>query len=89
LFGLAACQHIDDPSNRAGTWKPEHVNDANLVAMVANPADLDHGHGDGGTFGATAAGAIERLRADKVKSLPATGLSEIHVSGASSGGGGQ
>ena len=29
-----------DPSTRAGLWTPEHYNDSNLKAMVANPDDL-------------------------------------------------
>ena len=89
---LAGCQNIPDPSYRAGTWKPQHVNDANLEAMVANPADLQHGHGDGTAIGATAASAIERLRAGKVKELPTSGvlqLTPVPTGAAPAGGGGQ
>jgi hypothetical protein len=89
LTCLAGCQgNLADPNNRAGTWKPEHYNDSNLQAMVANPADLDHGHGDGSTIGATAAAAVERLRAGHVKPLPATGLAEIRLVNPAAGAGG-
>lgn len=88
---LAGCKNIPDPSYRAGTWKPEHVNDANLEAMVANPADLQRGHGDGAAIGATAAVAIERLRSGKVKDLPTSGVLQLTPvpTGAAPGGGGQ
>nr|WP_294517573.1 hypothetical protein [uncultured Rhodopila sp.] len=90
-LSLAACQNIADPSYSSGTWKPAHVNEANLQAMIANPADLDHGHGDGRTSAVLAAAAIDRLRTDKVKPLATTGLADIRMisTGANTGGSGQ
>jgi carbamate kinase len=85
--GLAGCQNFQDPSTRTGTWKPEHTNETNLQAMIANPADLVLGHGDGSTGGTLAAAAIERLRADKVKPLPASGVAEIKLVNFGNGGG--
>src|ERR1700753_1289913 len=66
-----------DPFARAGTWTIERDNDANLRAMVANRADLVRGHGDGLAIGETAASAIDRLHAGKVRPLPSSGVAEI------------
>ena len=89
---LAACSgSIGDPYSRPGTWIPEHNNDSNLRAMVADPADLQRGHGDNIAIGATAAAAVDRLMNDKVKPLPATGVAEVKLnsSGTTAGAGGQ
>jgi hypothetical protein len=81
---------VTDPYQRAGTWTPSHANEANLHAMVANSADLVHGRGDGTAIGQTAAVAVERLRAGKVKPLPDSGVAEVKVisNGAPAGYGG-
>ena len=86
---LAACHGIDDPYERAGTWQPNHSNDANLRAMVANPGDLQRGRGDGSSMGDLAAAAVSRLRNDKVKALPDSGVSEVRTmsNGTSNGNG--
>ncbi len=95
LILIAACSlsgcagAVGDPFARAGTWTIEHNNDTNLQAMVANPADLQRGHGDGTAIGETAVTAIDRLRAGKVRALPASGVAEITtVNSGSSGSGG-
>jgi type IV pilus biogenesis protein CpaD/CtpE len=86
LLALAGCAETD-PYEREGVWRPNGANDANLRAMVANPADLARGVGDGRGNSQQAEAAIERLRADKVKALPASGIAQINVSGSSGGGG--
>lgn len=80
---LAGCggAGLGDPYARQGSWKPEHVNDANLRAMVADPADLLVGRAGAGASGQTAAVAVARLRADRVKKLPDTGIAQISVVG--------
>jgi hypothetical protein len=90
LSGCAGLAGVTDPYQRAGTWTPAHANEANLQAMVANPADLMHGRGDDTAIGQTAAAAVERLRAGKVRPLPDSGVAEVKVisSGAASGYGG-
>ena len=60
LLALGGCAATDTYS-RPGTWHPDGANAANLAAMAANPADLLHGRGRGGSDGALAAAAIERL----------------------------
>jgi hypothetical protein len=82
---------LGDPNIRPGTWMPQHDNDANLQAMVANPADLQRGHGNGASMGVVAADAVERLRTGKVRPLPVSGVAEIRPvsDGSNANGGGQ
>src|SRR5690348_7073189 len=74
---LSGCGAVGDPNIRPGTWMPEHVNEANLQAMVASPADLQRGHGDGSSLAVVAADATERLRTGKVRPLPNSGVAEV------------
>jgi type IV pilus biogenesis protein CpaD/CtpE len=78
-----------DPYEREGVWHPQGSNEANLRAMVAIPADLAQGVGDGHGNSQQAEAAIERLRTDKVKALPASGIAEFNTnsSGAGASGG--
>jgi hypothetical protein len=80
---LGAC--AIDPFDRPGTWKPEGVNDSNLRAMVADPHDLTRGVDEPAMPAQTAAMAVQRLRADKVKLLPDTAVAKIGPSGATGG----
>ena len=91
LAGLAGCGPQYDPLTREGLWHPNHANRANLVMQVANPADLVRGTGATTSDGQLAAAAVDRLRNDKLKPLPAAGVSEISTtnSGANNTGGGQ
>jgi hypothetical protein len=86
LVCLGGCAGLADPFQRQGTWQATGVNADNLRAMVANPADLRQGRGAPDTNGLEAAAAVTRLRDDKLKRLPGSGLSNI---GGSSGSGGQ
>jgi len=72
---LGACNY--DPALRPGTWLPTGVNDANLAAMVANPADLYGNRGSPYSRGSAAAPAVNRLLTDKVKMLNSTATSSI------------
>ncbi len=65
LLSLAACQN--DGLDRPGSWKGTGVNDANLVAMVADPADLVRGRSSPNSRGNGAVPAVDRLNTDKVK----------------------
>ena len=80
LLAMGGCA-FTDPYERAGVWRPNGANDANLIAMVKTPSDLVQGVGDGLGNGQLAAAAIERLRADKVKPLPDSGVAQISLSG--------
>ena len=73
LAATAGC----DPYKRAGAWRPSAVNEQNLATMAVRPAERVRGTGAEGATGFTAAGAIERLRADRVKPLPDTGVARI------------
>lgn len=57
---VAGCAGTD-PYERAGIWKPSGVNDANIAAQVANPADLARGRGDSTGTVRTATRAVDRL----------------------------
>ncbi len=88
---LAGCGQEYDPLTREGLWHPNHANRSNLALMVANPADLVRGTGAATGDGQLAAAAIDRLRNDKVKKLPASDIAAIAASSSgenSSGGGG-
>jgi type IV pilus biogenesis protein CpaD/CtpE len=78
-LGLAGC--TGDPFERAGTWHPEGVNQANLRAMVTDPHDLDEGVSEPGSNGRLTAAAVARLRAGQVKALPDNGISKVGGSG--------
>ncbi len=82
LLSLAACQDVDPLTRDRGDWKPAGVNQDNLAAQVANPADLTAGVGDDGGDASQATSAIDRLKSDKVKPIDHVGLLSI-------GGGGQ
>ena len=88
LLALSACGPQFDPISREGLFQPLHANRANLALQVANPADLVRGTGRSTADGQLAASAIDRLRNDKVKKLPASDISTIAAgtSGDNSGG---
>jgi hypothetical protein len=76
LAATAGCENFD-PYQRAGTWRPAGANEQNLVTMAAQPAERVRGTGAQGASGAAASAAIERLRADRLKPLPDTGMARI------------
>ena len=99
LLALAACQQTD-PYVRQGLWRPIGANDANLRAMIANPADLGRGRGGGPSSGDAAALAVARLRNDATKPLADSAIGPVKPNGsgaapgapsagAGGGGGGQ
>ena len=87
LLSLSACGPEYDPLTREGLWAPIHANRANLVAQVANPADLVRGTGQSGGDGQLAAAAVDRLRTDKVKKLPNADIVNAVGGGANETGG--
>ncbi|MBU6497147.1 MAG: hypothetical protein KGJ41_02265 [Rhodospirillales bacterium] len=72
-LALGGCDTID-PFKRPGMWRPDDANAFNLQAQVADPHDLVMGRGTDMADGDTAAKAIERMRADKVKPLAANSI---------------
>ena len=85
LLATTGCQ-LTDPYERVGSWRPNRSNDTNLQRMVANPSDLARGVGDGNGDGQQAVAALDRRRADKVKALPDSGLAQIVIQSAGTGG---
>ena len=79
---LAAACTPDYPMDRPGTWSLDQAgsaNDANLRAMVANPADLTAGAGEANTLGAEAARPVDRLLAGKRPDLPQSSTLQVDV----------
>lgn len=68
---LAAC--TDDPFERPGTVAPRGLNDANLRAMMVDPAHLRRGVDAATTRGDAGARPVDLLRSGKQPSLPNTG----------------
>ena len=87
VLAVAGCAGLDDPFQRAGTWQLEHVNDANLAAMVVDQHHLTQGVGDESSPGVLSAAAIRRLLTDRVKPLASTGVGPIGSNAAPPGGG--
>jgi len=86
LLATAACDGKYSPFNpaydplvREGLWQPAHSNRQNLTLQVADPGDLVHGTGTTGADGQLAAAAVDRLRNDKVKKLPASDVAQVTV----------
>ena len=76
LFVFAGCEKID-PYQRAGVWRPNGANDANLRAMLVVPSDLAVATPASSADGGLAAAALSRLRRDQVRPLPDSGLAQI------------
>lgn len=87
LLLSAGCGGIGDPYRREGTWRPSGANEHNLRAMLVEPRDIVEGRGEHGAEGQRAAEAVERLRTDRVRALPASGIAEIQPTGAPGQGG--
>lgn len=87
LAALPACDTLD-PFRREAAWRPGGVNEANLAAMTAEPAERVQGTGAATVQGHRAVTAIERLRTDRVRALPDSGVARIvAVPGGTQGGG--
>lgn len=85
----AGCAGMADPFERPGTWTARGANDANLRAMIADPAHLERGEGDPRGRGRQATNAIERLEDDKLRELPDVRASSVGSTGATGGTGAQ
>jgi hypothetical protein len=77
LLAVTAGCSAFDPYRREGTWRPNGANEQNLAVMAVRPAERVRGTGAEGAQGFTAADAITRLRTDRLKPLPDTGLARI------------
>ena len=85
LVLLAGCA---DDYARAGTWQLSRVNDANLRAMLVNPADAARGAAAGGERGQSGSLAVEHLEQGKRPVLPDIRLTRVGASTGGSAGGG-
>lgn len=74
---VGGCGAAFDPYQAEGRWRPTGANEANLRMMLVEPRDVVAGRGTTTADGHLAAAAVERLREDRVRELPAqrgTGL---------------
>ena len=76
LAALVGCDQTD-PYRRDGAWRPNGANDSNLRAMVVVPSDLAVATPAAPADGTLAAAAVSRLRNDRVRPLPDSGLAQI------------
>jgi type IV pilus biogenesis protein CpaD/CtpE len=87
LLGMLAGCAATDPLLNPNLWRPSGINEANIAAEAADPADLVHGRQPAsGTDGELAAAAVLRLRTGHVKALPDSAISDIHVQSAPTSG---
>lgn len=77
---VAGCA-AQDPFARDGVWRPAAANEQNLRAMIAEPQELVRGTASAASDGHAAADAVERHRTDRVRELPATGVSRLGAGG--------
>jgi hypothetical protein len=80
VLAVAGCDSFD-PYGREGSWRPAGANDANLRAMLVEPDELFVGTAAQGSDGQMGGSAVERLRADRVRALPASRLVQIGAGG--------
>ena len=84
LLPLAACN--TDPSERAGTWRATGANEANLRAMLAEPAHLSRGAQATDARSDVALPAIDHMLAGNRAELPSNSTaSRAAIQGGSGG----
>lgn len=83
---LAAGCAESEPYGHWGTWQETFATNANLAAMLDDPADLARGRGTDGASGLAADTAISRLREGKTAKLIDT-AGTTPTSGSTSGSG--
>ncbi len=66
---LTACDYRFDGVEQLNAIPFGGVNDVNIAAMAANPADLIRGRGQGWVSGKSADAPIQRLDSDHAKAL--------------------
>ncbi|NPD69967.1 hypothetical protein HN018_04445 [Lichenicola cladoniae] len=65
---LMGCS-VFDPTVREGTLKVDNTPTINAASMIANPYDMQRGHGSTIADGQMAAAAVDRARSDSLKPL--------------------
>ncbi len=81
LLAMPGCAQTD--ADIPGTWRPSGVNDQNLRAMLANPADAYGGVGATTSRGDSGGRAVTRLLTDRRRQLLDVTSSRIGGSSAS------
>ena len=73
---VAGCD-ATDPFLRGDRWHPTGANAANLRVMARVPSDLARGARPDRSNGDLATAAVVRLREDRVRPLPDSGLAQV------------
>ena len=81
LLAMLCCCAETDPYAREGAWRPNGSNEANLRAMVAVPSDLALAALASPADGGLTAQAVSRLRHDRVRALPDSGVAQVEAIG--------
>ncbi len=84
LLLLGGCGDLLVPHTREGAWRPSGTNEHNLRLMAAVPSDIATGTGAPGADGHTAQQAVDRLRTDRVRALPDSGVARLTATGGGS-----
>jgi hypothetical protein len=84
LLLLPGCGDLLIPHTREGAWRPTGTNEHNLRVMAAVPSEIARGTGAPGSDGHTAQQAVERLRTDRVRPLPDSGVARLVPTGGGS-----
>lgn len=84
---LMGCS-VFDPTVRTGTLKIDNTPTINAASMIANPYDMQRGHGSTIADGQLAAAAVDRARSDTVKPLMSSPDGTVASSSSGSGTGG-
>ncbi|WP_298284121.1 hypothetical protein [Acidocella sp.] len=75
VLSLTGCAGMVDPFQRQGTWSATGAVNEDLAQQAANKSDLISGHGDEGSNGIAAVGAVEQAdsngTASKLETPPA------------------
>jgi len=82
LLAVAGCNAQQDPFERAHTWAPTGVNEANLRVMVADPNDLAGGVDEPNSLSAESTPAVRRLLTGQRRPLPVVNASSISTASA-------
>jgi type IV pilus biogenesis protein CpaD/CtpE len=85
---LTACDHNTDSVARLNEIPFGGVNEANIAAMVVNPADLVRGHDLTPLDGKSAAAPVQRHLTGTDKKLLGSGSTETGTGGGGGGGAG-
>ncbi|WP_298162489.1 hypothetical protein [Acidocella sp.] len=69
VLSLTGCNGLVDPLQRPGTWSATGAANETIAQQAADKSDLISGHGEAGTSGIAAVGAVEKANANGTASV--------------------